>query len=274
MPPAYRKGDIRMKKKFILFAVLVLMLSFCSFSVSAKGGPTVEKVTRISESGILVEFSEDVVIDTKNPFFGIRLLDDTGSLLYVNGGPAQFYSLDVSVVDGKTLLLTSEQGVFKQMLEYRGTYAFYKDFHLRFCIEEMIPEGVEARGDGTVYNIKSRATGERLVATYGGPNAYDGCYCEIETDYDYLGAGGSSSDNMDDPNAEPSTDKDTQANTDDHTFITDELGEGSVSVIHEGGNENITWIALGVAAVDFVGIVAILVIILVKNKSKRRGDVK
>jgi len=45
-------------------------------------------------------------------------------------------------------------------------------------------------------------------------------------------------------------------------------------VIHEGGNENITWIALGVAAVDFVGIVAILVIILVKNKSKRRGDVK
>lgn len=260
-----------MKKKFILLMILVLMLSCCSFSVSAANGPTVEKVTRISESAILLEFSEDVVIEDKKPFFGIRLLDDTGSLLYINGAPAQFYSMDLSVVDGKSLLLTSEQGVFKQMLEYRGTYAFYKDFHLRFCIEEMVPEGVDAQGDGTVYNIKSRATGQRLVATYGGPNANDGCYLEIETNYNYYGAGDAATDNMDDPDAP--VEQGTQANT-DNTFITGELDESPVSVIHEGGTDNVTWIALGVAAVDAVGILAILVLILVKNKSKRHGDVK
>lgn len=260
-----------MKKKFILFMVLVLMLSFCSFSVSAASGPTVEKVTRISEGGIMVEFSEDVVIDGKNPFFGVRVLDANGALLYVDGAPKQFYKFDVSVVDGRTILLTTEDGYGRKMMSKTGEFAFYRDCTVMFCIEELFPEGVNARGDGTVYNIKSRSTGLRLASHYGGANALDGCYYEIVEDYTYLGSGKSEIDNMDDPNAETSTDEDAQANTDNNTFITDELGDSSVSVIHDGGNENITWIALGVGAVDFVGILAILVIILIKNKSKRQG---
>ena len=264
-----------MKKTVIFFTVLVLILTLGTFSVSAQSGPVVEKVTRIAEGAIMVEFSEDVVIDGKNPFFGIRLLEKNGSLLYINGSPAQFYAFDVSVIDGKTILLSSEQGVIRQMLDYRGTYAFYKDFELRLCIEELFPEGVNARGDGTVYNIKSRATGERLASHYGGANAYDGCYYEIETDYTYLGSDKSEIDNMDDPDAvNPDEEK---AEAENNTFIKDEegaVGEDAVTVIHNSGNEKITWIALGIGAVDLVGILAILVILLVKNKSKKRGETK
>lgn len=260
-----------MKKKFALLVLLVLMLSLCSFSVSAKGGPTVEKVTRISDKGILVEFSEDVVMEEKKPFFGLRLLDENGSLLYINGSPAQFYAFDVSVIDGKTLFVTSEQGVCSQMLDYRGVYAFYKDFKLVFCIEELIPEGVSALDDGTIYNIKSRETGERLVALYGGGNALEGGYFEIETDYNYYGKDDAETDNMD----ENPADEDVQTNVDNNTFVQgDSLSDQAVSVIHKGENEQITWIALGVAAVDFVGIIAVLVIVLVKNKTKRRGEGK
>lgn len=264
-----------MKKKFIFFVVLVLMLTCGSFSVSAAGGPTVEKVTRISDGGIMVEFSEDVVIDSKNPFIGLRLLTDSGDLFYINGAPAQFYSIDVSVIDGKTLFLTSEQGVFKQMLDFTGTYAFYKDYHLRLCIEEMVPDdATNAKGDGTIYNIKSRATGERLVATYGGPNANDGGYYVIEKDYNYFGTGTSSSDNMDDPDANTSVNDESQTETNPNVFIKDDTEASSdnmVSVIHDGGNDNITWIALGIAAVDLVGILVILVILLSKKKSKQHG---
>lgn len=263
-----------MKKKFMLLLVLVLMLTLGSFSASAESGLTVEKVTRISDGGILVEFSEDVVIEDKNPFIGLRLLQDNGEMLYLNGAPAQFYSIDVSVIDGKTLFLTSEQGVFRQMLDYTGTYAFYKDFHLRLCIEEMVPDGVNAKGDGTVYNIKSRATGERLTATYGGPNANDGSYYVIEKDYNYFGSGTSSTDNMDDPDAQPSADEQAPTDTNPNVFIKDDTQTSSdttVSVIHEGGNDDITWIALGIAAVDLVGILVIFVILLARNKKSKQG---
>ncbi len=262
-----------MKKKFILFVVLVLMLSCCSFSVSAASGPTVEKVTRISEGALMIEFSEDIIIEGRNPFVGVRVLDANGSLLYVDGAPKQFYNFDFSVVDGRTILLTTEDGYGRKMMSKTGEFAFYRDCTVMFCIEELFPEGVNARGDGTVYNIKSRETGLRLASHYGGSNALDGCYFAIEEDYTYIGTDNSDIDNMDDPNAEKPAD-DTQANTDNNTFITDELSGDKVSVIHQGGNEKITWIALGVGAVDFVGILAVLAVILLKNKSKRRGEEK
>ncbi len=259
-----------MKKKLIFFVVLVLMLTFGSFSVSAAGGPTVSKVTRISESGILIEFSEDVVIDEgKNPFFGIRMLDDEGNMLFVNGGAAQFYNFDVNIIDGKTILLSAEEGILKNMLDQTGTYAFYRDFHVRLCIEEMFEDNDSAKGDGTVYNIKSRATGQRLVAHYGGPNAFDGCYCVIEKNYNYYGVGGSDHEDMDDPNVEKPADDEVSANTDNNTFIPGDATDGTVSVIHEGGNEDIMWIALGVAAIDFVGILAIIIVLLAKKKKSK-----
>lgn len=254
-----------MKKIFILIAVLVLMLSCCSFSVSAASAPTVEKVTRISEGAIMVEFSEDVVIDGRNPFIGVRVLDANGSLLYVDGAPKQFYNFDFSVIDGRTILLTTEDGYGRKMMSKTGEFAFYRDCTVMFCIEELFPEGVNARGDGTVYNIKSRETGLRLASHYGGANALDGCYFAIETDYNYIGTNNTDVDNMDDPNVEKPADE--QVTVDNNTFIDGDIE--SISVIHEGGDDNIKWIALGVAAVDAVGILAVLVILLVKNKSKK-----
>ena len=262
-----------MKKKFVFFVLLVLMLSMCSFSVSAQGGPTVERVVRISETGLMVEFSEDVIIDGRNPFCGVRLLDNKGNLVYVDGAPKQFYNFDFSVIDGRTILLTTTDGYGKKMMSGTGEFAFYTDCQIMFCIEELFPEGVNARGDGTVYNIKSRETGLRMESQYGGENAYDGCYYPIEEDYNYIGTDKSDFDNMDDPDAETPT-GDTQVNVENNTFVTDDLNESSVSVVYRGGNENITWIALGVGVVNLLGILAIVIILLVKNKAKRQGDAK
>lgn len=90
-----------MKKKFVFFVLLVLMLSMCAFSVSAQSGPVVEKVVRISDTGLMVEFSEDVIIDGRNPFLpGVRLLVRNSNLVYVDGSPKQFYNFDFSVIDG------------------------------------------------------------------------------------------------------------------------------------------------------------------------------
>ena len=89
-----------MKKKFEFFVLVVLMLSMCAFSVSAQSGPVVENVVRISDTGLMVEFSEDVIIDGRNPFFGVRLLDKNGNLVYVDGSPKHFYNFDFSVIDG------------------------------------------------------------------------------------------------------------------------------------------------------------------------------
>lgn len=262
-----------MKKKFVFFVLLVLMLSMCAFSVSAQSGPVVEKVVRISDTGLMVEFSEDVIIDGRNPFCGVRLLDKNGNLVYVDGSPKQFYNFDFSVIDGRTILLTTTDGYGKKMMSGTGEFAFYTDCSIMFCIEELFPEGVNARGDGTVYNIKSRETGLRMESQYGGENAYDGCYYPIEKDYNYIGTDRSDFDNMDDPNAEKPS-EDTQVNAENNTFVTDDLNESEVSVIHKESNENITWIALGIGVVDLVGIFAIVILLLVRNRAKRQGDVK
>ena len=78
---------------------------------------------------------------------------------------------------------------------------------------------------------------------------------------------------MDDPNAEKPS-EDTQVNAENNTFVTDDLNESEVSVIHKESNENITWIALGIGVVDLVGIFAIVILLLVRNRAKRQGDVK
>ncbi len=257
-----------MKKKIIIILALVLMLTLGSFAVSAEGGPTVERVLRVGEREIVVEFSEPVEIDGRNPFFGIRLVDGANNLQFINGAPAQFYNWQSSFLDDKTLYLKTEEGVASQMMNLEGAYAQYADYEVKFCIEELFPEGVTAYDDGTIYNIKSKESGERLGAGYGGPGAYNGTYFIIEEDYSYLG--GSATANTDNTATEeaPAEDK-TEA--DSATFTESATGPSSdkvVSVIHEEGNSTIQWIALGLAAVDFVGIVVILVILLAKKKVK------
>ncbi len=263
-----------MKKIVVLLLAFVLMLSCCSFSVSAAGGPTVEKVTRIGEKSLMVEFSEDVVIDGCNPFMGVRYVDDNDKLQFVNGQPLQFYNFNVSVIDGRTILLDSAEGIAKQILDFTGQFAFYKDFHLKFCIEEMEPEGVDVEGDGTIYNIKSRATGLRMAAQYGSANALEGAYFEIEKDYMYVGVDKSDVDNMDDPNATPSTDEEAKPDADNNTFVKDDpagLASDKVSVIYKEVDTTAMWAALAVSAVSMVGVIAIVVILLVK-KAKKPGD--
>ncbi len=253
-----------MKKIVTLLAMLVLMLSFCTFSVSAASGPVVEKVTRISEKGIMIEFSEDIIIDGRNPFFGLRFVNDKNELQYVNGQPLQYYNFSASVIDGRTILLTSEEGVASQMLDLKGQYAFYREYHLKLCIEELAPEGVDVQAEDTVYNIKSRATGIRMASEYGA-GGLAGCYYDIVKDYNYFGAGVSTEDNMDDPNTVKPEEPKPEA--ENHTFVQGDVG--TISVIHEGNNDNMIWAAMGIAAAAFVvGVIAVVVVLLTKKKAK------
>ena len=257
-----------MKKKFVLIIALILMFTLGSFAVSAEGGPTVERVLRVGEREIVVEFSEPVEIDGRNPFFGIRLVDGANNLQFINGAPAQFYNWQSSFLDEKTLYLKTEEGVASQMMNFDGAYAQYAEYECKFCIEELFPEGVTAYDDGTIYNIKSKESGERLIASYGGPGAYNGTYVVMEEDYSYLGSSASATETK-----EPET-EDAPAEevvTEDATFTESTTGPSSdkvVSVIHEEGDSTIQWVALGLAAVDFVGIVIILVVLLLKKKAK------
>ena len=253
-----------MKKILVCIMALALMLGCCSFSVSAAGGPTVEKVTRISDKAIMIEFSEDIILDETRPFFGLRYVNDENQLQFVNGAPLQYYNFEVSVIDGRTLLMDSTEGIASQMLDFKGQYAFYKDFHLKLCIEEMAPDGVDVYESGGVYNIRSRATGKELEAHYSGPRALEGCYFDIEVDFNYIGTKNTETNNMDDPNVEKPVE---DVEVDNNTFIKDDADSASdkVVVIREDVNVTVLYAALGCAAAAVVGMIAIVVILLVKK---------
>lgn len=254
-----------MKKIFACIVALALMLACCSFSVSAAGGPTVEKVTRISDKAILIEFSEDIILDEKRPFVGLRYVNDEDKLQFVNGQPLQYYNFEVSVIDGRTLLVDSTEGIASQMLDFKGQYAFYKDFRLKLCIEEMAPDGVDVYESGGVYNIRSRATGKELEAHYTGNKTLEGCYFDIAVDFNYIGNKNTDTDNMDDPNAEKPVEEEVKV--DNNTFIKDDAESASdkVVVIREDINATVLYAALGCAVAAVVGVIAIVVILFVKK---------
>ena len=254
-------------KKFVILMVIVLTFVFGAFAVSAEGGPEVVRVIRVAERQLVIEFSEPVEIDGRNPFFGIRMVDAGNNMQFINGAPAQFYNWQMEFLDDKTMLLKTEEGVASQMIDFEGAYAQYNDYEIKFCIEELFPEGVTAYDDGTVYNIIGKDSGLRLVAAYGGPGAYNGSYYTIEEDYNYFGSANTATENTE----EPSEDEEAPAEQDDSAFTaTTEapVSDKVVSVIHEEGNSTIQWVALGLAAVDFVGIIVILFVLFAKKKAK------
>lgn len=239
-----------------------------------------KKVTAINTKQLALEFNKPVQIDALAPYMAIRYVDDSNGLQYDGKTPLQYQGKWDYGNKEKTVLIWTQTfgGSIEQVIKQTDSYRAYAKYNVMFCIEE-IPADKEKGDveDGTIHNVYTDGDVRLYANKIAGGTGWDGLYMPITIDYDYEVPGTVIASVIQSDNGSTQTNQspiimDSEKNDDDDRAVPTATGPASDKVlmaIHTDHASNIPWIALGIASAVFVGIIAILFVLLPKKKDEQ-----
>ncbi len=185
-----------MKKTFRAIAIMLVCLLIMPICVSANSGITLDRAIAISETQIVLEFSEPVAFNytyqNAGPYTAIRLVNGSDALIWNESIPMQATG-SMSYLDSKhdrVLWTISEKmggtSDITEIVNFGAELGAYYDGYnaIKFCIEEMPYYDGECWNDSLICNVSSADGNRYLEASL--PNSYDGVYVPIEVDFEYI----------------------------------------------------------------------------------------
>ena len=188
--------DLNIKKKvsvMILVCLMAMLLSL-TVSVSASEPLTLDRAVQVSDTEIVLEFSEPVAFNfnykNSGPFTAIRLVQGANDdLMWENGNPLHISGY-MSYLDSKhdRVLWTVTGALGNNMtvtdvLACKNDLAKYAGVTMKFCIEEIPYYDGVGLSDAHICNVTNADGTVELTASR--PIGWDGVYVPIDVDFDY-----------------------------------------------------------------------------------------
>lgn len=154
---------------------------------------TVEDCVQISDTQIIVKFSEPIAVNlldsNRGPWIALRIVDTGNNLQYDGAAPLQYQGATSFVgEEHDTMLFELGRGLTytaNDIINFQGDFAkYYRDgLEVDLCIEEVPYDQTKACHDGYIDNVTTLDGETRLWAN--APYGWDGMYCSIRVDYSY-----------------------------------------------------------------------------------------
>lgn len=187
--------------KRIITTILAIVMTLLALCIAAPGVAaedeqkflTVEDCVQISDTQIIVKFSEPIAVNlhdsNRGPWVALRIVN-TQNILQYDETMALQYQGNCSFVGEEHDTMLFEYGSEKtvtisDIVNFRGDYAqYYKEgLNVDLCIEEVPYDQTKAAHDGFLDNITTLDGETRLWGN--APYGWDGVYMPIRVDYDY-----------------------------------------------------------------------------------------
>ncbi len=189
----------RVKHLLAFVLALGMMLAALPGVQAAEEYVTATRAIQVSDTEIVIEFSEPIAIDFhqegSGPWISVRLMNASDVVQYHGEGDSrtamQWAAAGIEFLDDNRdrLLYTIRSGAFgvetiNDVTGFRGVLAQYKDMYkVRLSVEEKPYDTSKHRSDGFVCNISSLDGTKPMLATV--PRGYDATCLDIVRNYNY-----------------------------------------------------------------------------------------
>ena len=187
-----------MKKILIVLLIMTLLAGVCVQAADRK--LTLDRAVAISDTQIILEFSEPIAINkfdsNYGPYISVRLVNSSGGVVRIMDDKSPYYGTylqwtgNTQYVDRKhdRVLFTMFGSVFgvdtlSGIMNYDGMLSEFSEYKVAIVVEEVPYDTAGHYGDNQVCNITTR-DGE-ICLTPTRHTGYESCVLPIEVNYGY-----------------------------------------------------------------------------------------